>query len=293
MKRRIIAAVSVLVLGLAAATAVAVPLTFFDNYDGRSTLGSDYTRVCVDNSGQGPPPHIASCSTQTDWALNQWSPLAACGTASGNCYLSPHQAHFADYNRSAALVNATDGSPTSHLEVSVDITGEVNPDGNPPPACKDWSGNWCANGMNAGLVLNSLSGANLNDFVMCKIEVTPFSNPNGLLQITDWQNGSPTVPPRVTDTADFGTSNPMKVNGTTYHLLFHRTTDGGTFGTYHCTVSGPAPFTSVTITWVPTDSSLTYNTGTYAGERAKVAEDPFDQEDSGATRFDNFQYKVH
>jgi len=27
--------------------------------------------------------------------------------------------------------------------------------------------------------------------------------------------------------------------------------------------------------------------------RAKVAEDASDQEDSGATRFDNFEYKVH
>jgi hypothetical protein len=49
----------------------------------------------------------------------------------------------------------------------------------------------------------------------------------------------------------------------------------------------------VTISWTPPSGTLTYDAGIYAGMRAKVGEDSFDQEDSGATRFDNFEYKVH
>jgi len=299
MKTRTVLAVTLLATVLAS-SAVAVALTFDDNFDGRATLGANYTTVCVDNTGVG---HIDSCTSQPDWALNQWSPLSACGTASGNCYLSPHRAQFADYNRSAALVQDTDSNPpTSHLEVSVDITGEVNPDnvGNPDGTCAGIGhGRYCWNNMNAGLVLNSTSGTDLNNFIMCKIEVNadtiddPGAKPNGLIQINDWQNGNPTDPPRKTDFNSFGTGNPLRVNGTTYHLLFYRVADGNPHGTYYCTVSGPSPFTSVTISWTPPSGTLTYDAGIYAGMRAKVGEDSFDQEDSGATRFDNFEYKVH
>jgi hypothetical protein len=296
MKKKASLAAPILALALASA-GFAVTLTFDDTYDGRAALGTTYTTKCIENG----PGHTPGCS-QTDWALNQWNPLAACGTASGNCYLSPHQAHYADYNRSAALVNADGSPPTSHLEVSVDITTEENPDDSDTPGegyCVDpTKGRYCWDNLNAGLVLNSLD-TNLTDFVMCKIEVNadtiddPGAKPNGLIQVTDWQGGTPANPARKTDFTSFGTSNPLRVNGTTYHLVFYRVADGNPHGTYYCTVSGPSPFTSVTISWAPPAGTLTYDAGTYAGVRAKVAEDASDQEDSGATRFDNFEYKVH
>jgi len=299
VKKRIkwVAGISALAL---ASTALAVTLTFDDSYDGRTTLGSSYTTVCVNStSGNG-------CS-QTDWSLKPWTSGQTCGTGAANCYLSPHQAEYADYNRSAALVNATDGSPTSHLEVSADITGEENPDDSDSPEgeCVDnTKGQNCYDNMNAGLVLNSTSGTNLDNFVACKIEVNADgeagSRPRGLINISDWQRPSGQnvhTNSRITDYTSFLSPNPpLLVNGTTYHLVFYRVADSNTYGTYYCTVSGGNLTNPVTVSWIATGNGtdpFTPNEGTFAGARAKVANNSTDHEDSGATRFDTFQYKVH